>query len=200
MTTLAIDPHAVLTLYEQKFPEDETPKLYEEFRTNPPAATFADITPEQLNDPALQLAVKYLSELRRTDSDERLDYIAQAIPEVTDEHLDQLALITYTWLNDEARDRIRTIAQQRAQNRRGASGILSQWIKEEELTRFYQALGETKFPDAIIATCYALCEVEGVAHAAYFIHLDRAFPQVDVSNIEQTPEEIEADLRFVKAE
>lgn len=199
MTTLAIDPHEVLTRYEETFPEHHTYNLYEPPGANPPAPSVADTVPEQLHNARIELAVKYLSELRRTDSDERLDYIAQTIPGVSDEHLDQLALLIIHWLNDEARERIRAIAQTRAQTRSGPSGILSQWINAEELTRFYQALEETEFPDTAMAICYALCEAEGVAHAAYFIQHDRAYPQVDLSKIEQTPEEIEADLRFVNA-
>ncbi len=131
------------------------------------------------------------------DADERLDYVLSSSPALTDEHLRQIVTETDKWLNNEARDRMRTIAREFVTNREDPHGILLQWLTEEELARLQIPLAKAAFPDPILATCYALCEAYGVAHAAYFIHRNRVSPQTDPPKIEQSKEETEADLRFV---
>ena len=199
MTTPTLDRDAVVDLYEKKIPEKYTPKMYAEPRPIRATPELGYSHPEELTNPASELAVKYISELRETDPDERLDYIRVANPAVTEEHLGQLALTTDRWLDNEARERIRAIARKHAEDQSDPRQVLLEWLTDEELARFHSALDETTFPDSIIGTCYALCMAEGVGHAAYFIHQDRTFPQVEVTKFEQTPEEIEDDLRFVNA-
>ncbi len=199
MTTQTLDRHAVLDLYEQKTPERYAPVMHHEPRSVWATPEPQHSLPEDVTDPAIELAVKYFSEIRETDSDERLDYILAANPSVTEEHLGQLVLTTESWLDTGARERIRAIAREFVRRQREPHEVLPYWLTEEEFERFDSALDKTEFPDQIIATCYAVCQAHEVAHAAYFIQQDRMFPQVDFTKIEQTPEGIEADLRFVNA-
>lgn len=199
MTTQTLDRHAVLDLYEPRIPERYAPAMHPEPKSVWATPEPQRSSPEDVTDPAIELAGKYISELREKDSDERLDYIPAANPAVTEEHLGQLVLATENWLDTGARKRIRAIAREFVGRRREPHEVLPYWLTEEEFERFDSALRKTEFPDQIIATCYAVCQAHDLAHAAYFIQQDRMFPQVDFTKIEQTPEEIEADLRFVNA-
>lgn len=199
MTTQSLDRHTILDLYEPRTHEIYAPVMDPESRSVWATPEPKHSSPEEEKDPATELALKYISELREKDSDERLDYILAAIPAVTEEHLGQLVLATENWLDTGARKRIRAVAREFVQRKREPNQVLPYWLTEEEFERFDSALGKTEFPDQIIATCYAVCQAYELAHAAYFIQQDRMFPQVDFTKIEQTPEEIEADLRFINA-
>ena len=199
MTTQTIDRHAVLDLYEQRIPQRYALVTHPEPKSvwatpKPPVKR-----PEDEVDPAIELAVKYFSALGETDSDERLDYIIETNPSVTEEHLGQLVLTTERWLDTGARKRIRAVALEFVRRQREPHEVLPYWLTEEEFERFDSALDKTEFPDRIMAICYAVCQAHEVSQAEYFIQQDRMFPQVDFTKIKQTPEEIKADLRFVNA-
>ena len=197
MTTQTIDPSEVLALYEKNIPDRTDPKLYDQPKPIlPPSLPEPDL----LGNPqptVTERAAQHYGALMETDSDQRLDYILSVNPAVTEHDVNQLAKVTYQWLDDKARSRIRVIAQQSAESERDPADILLQCFKEEDLQSFYELLTKAQFPDPVIAACYALCEANGVAHAAYFIHLVRMSPPLDVSTVEQTPDEIEDDLRFI---
>ena len=199
MTTQTIDPIEVLALYGKNISERTTPKAYDQPRPMPP---FSSRERELHVNPQLTLperAAQHYGAFMESDSDQRLDYILSTASDVTEHDVNQLAKVTYQWLDDKARDRIRVIAQQHAETDADPGEVLLQWFEEEDLQRFYDLLMETKFPDLVIAACYALSEANGVAHAAYFIHLFRMSPRLDLSNIKQTPDEIKDDLRFINA-
>ena len=161
-----------------------------------PREHSADVNPQLT---VTERAAQLYGALMETDSDQRLDYILSAVSDVTEHDVNQLAEVTYQWLDGKARDHIRVIAQQNAETGNGPADVLLQCFNEENLQGFYDLLTERKFPDPVIAACYALCEANGVAHAAYLIHRVRMSPPLDVSKIEQTPDEIEDDLRFINA-
>ena len=199
MTTQTIDPIEVLALYGRNISGRTVPKVYDQPR---PVPTTSSSEPDLLVNPQRTVperAAQYYGAFMEADPDQRLDYILSTTSAVTEHDVNQLAKVTYQWLDDKSRDRIRVIAQQHAETEGDPGDVLLQWFKEEDLQRFYDLLTETKFPDFVIAACYALCEANGVAHAAYFIHLVRMSPRLDVSNVEQTPDEIKDDLRFINA-
>ena len=199
MATQTIDPREVLELYGKIIPGPTLPRIYDQAGTIPSAASphpAADVNPELT---VTERAAQLYGALMETDSDQRLDYILSAASAVTEHEVNQLAEVTYQWLDGKARDHIRVIAQQHAQTRNGPADILLQCFNKEDMQGFYNLLTEIKFPDTVIAACYALCEANSVAQAAYLIHRVRMSPPLDVSNIEQTPDEVADDLRFVNA-
>ena len=52
-------------------------------------------------------------------------------------------------------------------------------------------------PDQLLVACYVWLEVHELAQATHLLAKNRQLPQPDFSNFNQTPEEIERDLRFV---
>ena len=130
------------------------------------------------------------------DPDERLDFVAFINPTLTDQHLEQIAAITDCWLDDSARDRIRAVAKRCFDNQANPQGMISEWNSAEEIHRLVSLLMETQIPDKTLGICYAMSAAYDVAYAAYFIHLDRQTRRADFSTVEQTPEEVAADLRF----
>ena len=199
MTTQTLDRHAVLDVYEGNFPAKQNPVIHDESRSVWATPEPQHSLHEDVNHPAMELAVKYISDLSETDSDERLGYILAANPTVTEEHLGQLVLTTQRWLDARARKRIREVAREFVRRQRELQEVFPHWLTEEEFERLHSALKKTEFPDQIIAICYAVWRAHEVGQAAYFIERDRMFPSVDFTKIEQTPEEIKADLRFVNA-
>ena len=135
-----------------------------------------------------------------TDSDVRLDYLQSVNPNLTGDHLDQIATTTERWLDDKARDRIRAIARRCHDNKSDPQNMLVEWNTPEEAQRLIDLLLETSIPDKTLAMFYSMCAAYDTAHAALFIHRDRAHRQTDFASIEQTPEEIAGDLRFVNAQ
>ena len=199
MATQTIDPREVLALCGKNIPKRTVPEAHDQPRPMPftsPREPAADLNPQLT---VTERAAQIYGALMETDSDQRLDCILSAASDVTEHDVNQLAEVTYQWLDGKARDRIRVIAQQHAETGNGPADVLMQYLNEEDMQEFYDLLTERKFPDPVIAACYALCEANSVAHAAYFIHRGRMSPPLDVSNIEQTPEEIEDDLRFTNA-
>lgn len=199
MATQTIDPREVLALYGKNIPGRTVPKTYDQPRPIPSTSPREPDAPVNPQLTVTERAAQLYGTLIETDPDQRLDYILEAASAVTEHDVNQLAEVTYQWLDGKARDHIRVIAQQHAETGNGPADVLLQCFNEEDMQGFYGLLTERKFPDPVIAACYALCEANDVAHAAYFIHRVRMSPPLDVSKIEQTPEEIEDDLRFVNA-
>ena len=197
MTTGMINGTALRTLYQDNIHDRLSPNIYVKPQPTP-AASQPQTTPDsEVTENPTELILRYIAELRAMDPDERLDYVLSANPVLTEEHLQQIVATTDQWLNNEARDRMRAIAQRTVTNHGDPRGILIDWITDEEFTKLQLLLDEIEFPDPILATCYAICEADGVAHATYYIQQDRAPTQESHVKIEQSQEEIEEDLRFV---
>ena len=157
-------------------------------------------TPRADEREAIKIARQHLSNLLMSDADDRLTYLKQADPALTEDHLDQIVIATDRWLNDQARDRLRDLVKQRFYDYDSPANILIDWLTPQEIQRLIELLEQSEISDPTLALCYAICEALGVAHAAYFIHGDRIRREIDFTRIEQTPEEIAADLRFVNAQ
>ena len=148
----------------------------------------------------VQTALKHIENLLTYDSDYWFDYLREANPILTEDHLDQIAITTNLWLNSEALHQIRSLIRQRFDDYDDPFDILVDWLESESgIPRLVESLEETTIPDPVLALCYAFCEALDMSYAAYFMHRHRLHHKVDFSDIEQTPEEIAADLRFFNA-
>ena len=148
----------------------------------------------------IQTVLKHVENLLTYDSDYWLDYLRETNPILTEDDLGQITITTNLWLNDEALHRIRSLIRQRFDDCDAPSDILIDWLGSElGIPRLIELLEETFTPAPVLALCYAFCEVVDMYYAAYLIHWNRIHHKVDFSDIEQTPEEIAADLRFLNA-
>ena len=77
--------------------------------------------------------------------------------------------------------------------------MMDEWNTSEEIERLIGLLRGTSILDKTLAICYAMSAVNDAAYAAYLVHSERMNRQTDFAGIEQTPEEIAADLRFANA-
>lgn len=148
----------------------------------------------------VQTALEHIENLLTSDSDYWFDYLRKANPLLTEDDLDQIAITTNLWLNSEALHQIRSLIQQRFDDCDDPFDIFVDWMGTElGIRRLVESLEETALPDPVLAFCYAFCEALDMSYAAYFMHRHRLHHKVDFSDIEQTPEEIAADLRFFNA-
>ena len=136
-------------------------------------------------------------ELIEIDPDDRLDCLRRANPALSEEHLGQIARTTSLWLDGAARSRMRELVRQDFHRGRAPGDILADWLTIPETQRLTDLISDTDIPDPTLAVCYAICEAHELAHAAFFIQRERAHRKTDFTSINQTPEEVEADLRFV---
>lgn len=166
----------------------ETPAVNEQ--------SFAHSDSEEIKEIVGSVAIDVL----KTDPDERLDYLQLVNPNLTEEHLGQIAHTTERWLDNQARHRIRISARRCYDNQVDPRDLLIEWDTAEDIPRLINLLLETSIPDKTLAMCYAMCAAYETAYAAFLIHENRAHRQTDFSNIEQTPEETAVDIRFVNAE
>ena len=140
------------------------------------------------------------------DSDVRLDALQDINPSLTDDHLDQIAEVTELWLDSEARERLRSIVRRHYDNRPDSSSrailsdILVEWSASGEIPRLIDLLKKTSVPDQTLAACYALASAHDAANAAFITHSERMRCQTNFADIDQSEEEIAADLRFANAE
>lgn len=145
-------------------------------------------------------------DLIRTDADDRLAKLRDVNPSLNDDHLDQIAEVTDKWLDSKARARLRAIVRHHYDNSPDPSSktipsdILVEWSTSGEIPRLIGLLKETSVPDQTLAACYALAAAHDAANAAYITHSERMRRQTNSADIEQSDEEIAADLRFANAE
>ena len=144
-----------------------------------------------------QMLCRIAVSVLHTDSDERLDFLMAVNPALTEDHLEQIVRTTDLWLDDEAMNRIRAIARRCFDDQTNPKDMIIEWNSPEEIERLVALLSETSMPDKILNLCYTISAAYDKLFAAYFIHGDRKSRQVDFSSIEQSPEEIAEDLRFV---
>ena len=155
--------------------------------------SFDDFDSEDIREILGHIVVEVL----KTNSDDRLDYLRSVNPDLTEEHLETIATTTERWLNDKARERIRNIAHCTYENQIHPRHMVINWSTAEEVNRLVALLLETSIPDKTLATCYAMSIAYDTAYAAYFIHKNRIERPVNFADVEQTPEEVAGDLRFV---
>lgn len=149
---------------------------------------------------AVRTFQKHIENLLTSDPDDWLDYLRAANPILTEDHLDKIAMTTEMWLNDEARNQVRTLIRQRIDDCDDSFDILIDWLESESgIHKLVELLEDTTIPDLVLALCYAFCEALDISRAAYFIHRNRVHHDVDFSTIKRTPEEIAADIRFFDA-
>ena len=141
----------------------------------------------------------HVEELLFTDPDDRLAYLNQENPAYTKERLDELARVMYGWLDGEARIRMRGSVRQSGDDTSGPLHTLLNWLTPTEVQRLVDLLSECVNPDLDLALSYAVCEAYDVACAAYFLQVNRANGPVNFAEINQTPEDTIADIRFIKA-
>ena len=159
------------------------------------AHSFDDYDGPEINQIIAAIAIDVLT----TDSDQRLDYLRIVNPSLTDDQLDQIAVITEQWLDRRAKDRIRAIARRCFDNRSDPSDMLDEWNTPQEIKRLVGMLLETSIVDKTLAACYAMSVAHDAAFAAYFVHGERMNRQAGFAGIKQTSEEVAADLRFANS-
>lgn len=169
-------------------------RTFEEAVTSEPVDQYQK--PQDTNDSMMQ---QHLLQLLLTDSDDRLEYLIELNPAISEDQLDKIALVTHRWLDDEARSRMREVARSCFDDGADASNTLLGWYTTAEMQRLMDLLSETTIPDQGLAMCYAVCEAHDLAYAAYFICHNRAHRGVDFGSVGQTPEEIAGDINFVNA-
>ena len=137
-------------------------------------------------------------ELMKTAPDERLDYLHGVNPDLSEECLGQIVRITVQWLDSAARNRMRGLVCEHFDRGDTPSDILADWLTMAEAQRLFDIIQDADAPDPALAFCFAICEAHELSHAAFSIHRRRTRRKTDFTNIKQTPEEIEADLRFAR--
>ena len=191
MTTQSIKPRALSTSdWHRIFARSS-----DEHEGSAGEHSFDDFDSVTVNEVVKKIAFTILM----TDSDDRLDYLQTVNSSLTEEHLNQIAVATEGWLDSNARDRIRGIARHHYDNEVNPGCMLSECNTSEEIERLISMLEDTSIPDKTLAICYAMSVAYDAAFAAYFIHRERQTREVNFADIEQTEEEIAADLRFANA-
>ncbi len=178
------------------FPRHSTEDGTDEDDASAPVVhSFDDYDGPEISQIIAAIAVDVLT----TDSDQRLDYLRIVNPVLTDDQLDQIALVTEQWLDRSARDRIRAIARRCFDTRSDPSDMLDEWNTPQEIKRLVGMLLETSIVDKTLAACYAMSVAHDAAFAAYFVHGERMNRQAGFADIKQTSEEVAADLRFANS-
>ena len=206
MTTQRISPESLSTDDWQRIvtrPGLGDTRLEDELVPHVPAVKIFDghASPE-----TREIVASIEVDLIMTDADDRLEKLRDVNPSLTDDHLDQIAEVTELWLDSEARERLRSIVRHHYDNRPDSSSmaissdILVNWSASGEILRLISLLKDTSVPDQTLAACYALAAAHDAANAAYVTHSERVRHHTNFADIEQSQEEIEADLRFANAE
>ena len=86
---------------------------------------------------------------------------------ITESDLYVLSRVVDLFLDNNARELIRTIAKQQILDYRDSSQILLHFLTIPEIERFYGSLITYGFPSVILATCYMICELALVCYSAY---------------------------------
>ena len=135
--------------------------------------------------------------LFHTDPDERLAYMESPDWDFSADHLRQVNRVMDEFLDVTARREVRRLADQCVAEDGSPHSIAGQWFTEERYDQLRALLDATEVPDQLLVACYAWLEVHELGQATYLLAKNRQLPQPDFSNFNQTPEEIEGDLRFV---
>ena len=194
MTLQTLQPDQLDSLMRHRSGGSMAQRTFEEVVTSEPVDQYA-----KRQDTSDSMMMQHLEQLLFTDSDDRLDYLKELNPAISEDQLDQIALVTERWLDDGARGRMRAAARTCFGDGVEAWNTLISWYTTEEMQRLTHLLIEASIADRGLAMCYAVCEAHDTAYAAYFICQDRALRNVDFGAVEQTPEEIAGDISFVNA-
>lgn len=148
---------------------------------------------------APEAAKKRIEALLQVDPDCRLALMESPPWNFNTDHLRQVNKVLDEFLDTAARGQIRDLVAQCAPKGASPSIIAKQWFSETGCNRLPQLLDQTVLPDRMIVACYAWLETHNVSHGACLLQQIRAMPKTDFADFKQTPEEREADLRFVNA-
>ena len=199
MTTQTIHPESLSTSdWQQIFahsPAEGDARPEEGGTTAETPQSFDHYDSDEIRQIVSGIAVNVLM----TDSDERLDRLQSVNPGLTEEHLDEIAGTAERWLNDQAREGIRTVARRTYDSKTNPRDMVVHWCSDEEIKRLVGLLLETSVPDKTLAICYAMAAAYDTAWAAFFIHANRVEHRTNFADLKQTPEEIARDLRFVNS-
>ena len=143
-------------------------------------------------------AVRLRTELLlKTDPDERLSLLESPQWQFEEEHLRQVNTVLDTFIDSAARQQLREMAKHCLDSDDYPFTIAHKWLTEEKYETLGHMVSQTTVPDHLITFCYAWLEVYETAMAIYVLESHRRMPKPDFENFEQTPEEREADRRFV---
>ena len=194
MTLQTLQPEQLDTLMRRHSGGSLAQRTFDEVVTSEPVDQYGK--PQDTND---SMMMQHLLQLLLTDSDDRLEYLMELNPAISEDQLDNIALATHRWLDDDARSRMRDVARSCFDDGGDARNTLLGWYTTEEMQRLIDLLSEASIADRGLAMCYAACEAHDIAYAAYFICQDRARRDVDFGSVVQTPEDIADDISFVNA-
>lgn len=113
------------------------------------------------------MSARSATDVFTADSDERLEYLYIVNPELTEEHLDQIATVTDQWLNNQAKERIRAMARRAYDGNAEPGNMVIHWATSEEIKRLADLLMETSIPDKTLAIGYAMVTARHTAGAAF---------------------------------
>ena len=188
MSTQAFNRHTITSAYGGGTTNEMPPSVSQEQRQT-----------TETRQAQNQRVLSCLASLRNSAADERLEHIKTLNQEMTDAHLEKIVDATGRWLDNEARERMRAAARKCAQTSRDPTEVMLDWLTDEEFNRLVKQLETVESPESALEVCYAVCEAEDIARAAYFIQQGRLRPQVDPTQISQSPQEVNDDLDFVNA-
>ena len=194
MTLQTLQPDQLDSLIRHHSGGGVAQRTFEEVVTSEPVDQYA-----KRKDTSDSVVMQHLLQLLLTDPDDRLEYLMELNPAISEDQLDNIALATHRWLDDDARIRMRDVARSCFDDGADARDTLLGWYTTEEMQRLIDLLSEASISDHELAMCYAVCEAHDLAYAAYFICQNRARRDVDFGAVEQTPEEIAGDISFVNA-
>ena len=160
---------------------------------------FAAPASPKVRNQALEAAKKRTEALLQVDPDYRLALLESPPWNFTTDHLRQVNRVLDEFLDAASRGQIRDLAAQCAEKETSPDATAKQWFTEMGCSRLLQLLDQTDLPDRMIVACCAWLETHDVSHGAYLLHQSRTMPQTGFADFKQTPEEQEADLRFVNA-
>ena len=144
-------------------------------------------------------AVKLRAEaLAEADADDRLTLLESPEWEFEEEHLRQVNTIVEAFIGATARQQLREMANQCLDQNENPVTIVQRRLTEERLETLGEMVNQTTVPDRLITFCYAWLEVYETAMAIHALETYRRMPPLDFENFEHTPEDREADRRFIE--
>jgi hypothetical protein len=144
-------------------------------------------------------AVRLRTELLlETDPDDRLSLLESPEWGFNEEHLRQVNTVVETLIDAPARRQLKEMANYCIDSEDYPFTIVHKWLTEEKYETLGQMVSQTTVPDRVMTFCYAWLEVYETAMAIHALETYRRMPPLDFENFEHTPEDREADRRFIE--
>lgn len=106
-----------------------------------------------------------LDDMLSLDRDDRIGYLTARGYRKSD--LDRLLSVQRTWINRDARNRLRRLAEEGAESRGDFAALLSAWLDESDAARLAALLYERQLPAPHLALSHAICDAAELAYAAH---------------------------------